>query len=276
MIELSEYRQVLHLYGQVINCLAGFEPPDQRLVEAQSLALNLFEHAAAMYSLSQGVETEPLVGKEGLLVPYASLDVLSRAILEDYLTFFYVFIDPDTEDEFEFRYCVWRLRGLAMREKFVIDFPPEEIGGVNEQIEFLEEQIEIHDKLRARIHKTNRFKQMKPRQQKKVLDEGKWLFPPWVDIAKSAGLGERFACAAYAFLSDQGHSGGLSAQQMGALSLEERMERIQSALDFVKAVVARMMLSYVDKFPKAKTVLDSNPKATRLAAVYAGALSLVK
>ncbi|MBU0703992.1 MAG: hypothetical protein KKC18_09035, partial [Chloroflexi bacterium] len=47
MIEQSEYRQVLHLYGQVINSLEGFRPSDQRLVEAQSLALKLFEHAAA-------------------------------------------------------------------------------------------------------------------------------------------------------------------------------------------------------------------------------------
>ena len=59
MIELSEYRQVVRLFGQVIDCLEGFEPPDERLLQAQSLALKLFEHAAATYSLAQGVEMEP-------------------------------------------------------------------------------------------------------------------------------------------------------------------------------------------------------------------------
>ena len=67
--EEPEYLRILRLYGQVINSLAGSELSDQRLVGAQSLALKLFEHAAAILSLARGVETEPLVGEEGELTP---------------------------------------------------------------------------------------------------------------------------------------------------------------------------------------------------------------
>jgi hypothetical protein len=264
----SEYLQILRLYTAAIGSLVRSRPSDQRLIDAQSLALKLFEHAVAVYSLSQGVELQSVLEDTDTLVVQSSVNVLARAILEAFLAFHCIFIDPKNEDEFEFRYCAWQLRGLAMREEFGTVTSPQD--GVR-----LAENKEFNNALRARIERTEEYRRKKSKQQARIL-EGKWLFPKWVEIAASAEIDKHLARICYALLSDYNHSGALSALQMEVLSVQKRDELIQTTLEFVKAIMARMTAAYVKKFPRTKEVLEGDPETARLVEVYSAALGMMQ
>lgn len=272
MNDVSEYLRILQLYGQVVDSLKGFSPSDRRLVYAQTLALKLFDHAASVYSLADGTDMSPILGMPGQFIHVASLEVLARAVLETYLLFHYIFVDPETDDEFEFRYCAWLLSGGAKREKFVTDFPPQTPGGQ----ECLVGQVEFNSELRARIQQTSEFKSHSPKTQRRLL-AGQWRFPKWVDIAKSAGIGQQYSRLLFALLSDYAHSGGLSALQLGSsMPIEDRYELVQTTLRQVKSIISKMMVTYIERFPEAKEALKNDPEAARLAHVYAGALGMVR
>lgn len=266
---MSEYLRILRLYGRTLDSLKGFSPPDERLVDGQVLALKLLDHAVAAYSLVSGTNAKPVFGTEGSFIHTASLNVLARAVLETYLLYYYIFIAPDTDDEFEFRYCAWQLGG-AKREDFAADFPPQTPEGQ----ECLAGQLKLNKELRARIQKTERFKDHSTDTQEKAL-QGQWRFPKWIDIAKLAGIGPQYSRALFALLTDYAHSGGLSTTQLGATSADDKHELAQSALANIKLIMSRMLVTYIDQFPVAETILENDPEAARLARVYAGALSRV-
>src|SRR5260221_10792360 len=116
----DQYLQLLDLTYEVAQSLKGKKSPDPRLPDCQQLAVKLFFHAATVYQLREESTKAP--------VPYSlngssfydfpSIAVLTRAILETYLTLFEIFFEPSTEDEFEFNHALWLLSGFVIRENF--------------------------------------------------------------------------------------------------------------------------------------------------------------
>ncbi len=264
----SQLTQTIKLFGQIFDSLSATVPSDDRLIYAQSLAMKVFEHAAAIFDLSFGVNTEPILGEDGLLRAYSSMEVLERSILECLCTFFYIFIDPPDDDTFEFRFCVWQMRGLVVRERFNTDFPPTHLGDVKTQIEYLKDQFEDIDDLRERIKATKQFSSIrKEKSKRKLLKEGKGYFPTWVELSQQVGISPRFSQLFYALLSDQSHSGGLSAIQMIVLSIKERDERIEGAVFFANLLLSRMLFLYVELFPDTQSILDQYPSITQAAKI---------
>jgi hypothetical protein len=273
----SEYLMILKLFGDVVNSQQGSSPSDERLLYAQALALKFFEHACAIQSLSNGVDTNPIIQKDGTLLGYSSMEVLERSLFECLLTFFYIYIDPPDGDTFEFRYCVWHLRGLIVRERFFVDFPPTDKGSEQDQLEFLNNEFDYIDELRDRIKKTNFFLGIrKEKKRKLVLKEGKWQFPIWIDLSKQAGISPRFSQILYLLLSDQSHSGGLSAIQMLDLSINERNDRMEGTLSLGKLLISKMMTQYLDLFPNTVRVFEANQEVARLVKVNTLALGKLK
>lgn len=276
MNQKPEYLRVLRLYGRCIESLTGWKPSDQRLVDGQSLALKLFEHAAAIYSLADGTPSEPMLGKQGALLLVSSMNVLTRAALETYLLFHHVFVDPqpddDDDDEFEFRYCAWRLSELSKREQFKDTFGPQ----TPKEKAFARDQHKLLETLRERVQKTEQFATHSSKTQRKLLTKGKWRFPGWTKLAVQAGLGPVFSAAWYSLLSGHTHSGALAAQQMSDVwSLKDREESVQDILRMVQMIVSRMITTYVERFPDAKQALANDPETTIQVQIWSQALENV-
>ncbi len=258
MTNNAEYERLLKLYGQMIEALKDFRPSDERLFDAFRLALKLFFHAASTYHLAKGTDVTLFLPFSGHVYDHSSTAVLSRAVLETFLCFHYVFVEPQGE-EFDFRYSSWKLSGFAARETFPASLP-------EHQAKLAEEKTH-NDDLRTQIQQTQRFKDLKPKVQKQVLNGHKWRFASWMNIATSAGVGKYYMGHVYSFLSDHAHSGALSSAQITAPpNDQERL--VSSDLSFIKAVVGKMITTFAHKFPTVQDTLTQDPEAAFMAEVY--------
>ena len=270
MDEITEYQGLLRLYAGCVESLKDFKPSDERLLECHPLAIKFFFHASTLFSLTQGTDVTPFITRPGTIFDHVSAKVLARALFETYLVFFYVFIDPKTDDEFEFRYCAWLLSGYVVREKSADLYP----SSYQEQ---KKHDASFTEGIRSRIQETERFKGLKEKQKKNVLRGRQWKFTSWVGIAKLAGIGERYSGILYGLLSGYAHSDSLSALQINlAVDDKKQIELLGDTLMIVKPIISKMIVSYCDKFPLAKDAFKNDPEIAKLAETFSGALSMIK
>ena len=265
----DQYLQLLDLTYEVVQSLKGKKMPDSRLVDCEQLAVKLFFHAATVYQLSEiGTKAPvPYSLKEGSsFYDFPSIVVLTRAILETYLTLFEIFFEPVTEDEFEFNHALWLLSGFVIRENFAPSDPT-----LQEQMAKAQEEIQ---EMRDRLQKTEKYKSLKPGEQRKIL-KGEGI-RSWKSVAKAAGFGEETIKRMYAYYSGYVHADGLSgAQIVAAQTAQDQLTHIEIHMRAIMIVLSKMILDYAKKFSEAKVVCDKNPDTFYKAEIWSGAVSLL-
>jgi hypothetical protein len=251
--------RVLNLYYNVVQSLKGYVPADSRLVRSHGLAAKLFEHAASAYWLSKGTCVPEMPDIEVEFLDHGSVTVIARAALECYLRFYYIFIDPTSDDQFEFRYNAWMLSGLAPRERYPFQLAEHQAQVAAEK--------PLYESYRRAIRQTSTFKNLGKRRkgkktQQRVLDGKKWRFHPWVEIATRAGFGPEYSRTVYDYLSDYAHSGALAALQVSqAQTRQIQLAHVSSNLRIIMVVLCKMVDSFTEKFPRAAEGLKSDPQA---------------
>lgn len=259
----------MRLFVEMLQAQKGVQLCDRRWIDCEPLAVKVFFHAASAYHLAEGTQLEALLGEAAHFVDHASIMVLARAALEAYLVFCYVFVQPESPDDFEFRYSTWKLSGLATRETF-----PAQLEESRRQIA---EEKRLNEELRDRIRQTRRFQDLSNRQKREVLEGRKWRFESWVAIAQAAGFGEQYSRFLYSLLSSYAHSDGLSALQLvEAKARDDQVALAGNALGFILATVSKMVVTYSEVFPQARQVLARHGEAAELVEVYAGALGRLR
>ena len=220
MFTKDEYLQLLNLAFEVAQSLKGKSSPDSRWPDCQQLAAKLYFHAATVYWLRESSTKAP--------VPYSlngssfydfpSVAILTRATLETYLTMFEVFFEPATEDDAEFNHALWLLSGFIIRENFV----PSD-ASLQGQVANAQNEIQ---QMRTRLQKTNKYKSLKPGEQRKVL-KGEGI-RSWKSVAVAAGFGEQTISRMYAYYSGYVHADELSGTQIvSAQSAQDQIEHIE-------------------------------------------------
>jgi hypothetical protein len=222
---------------------------DERLLDAEGLALKRFFHAVSSLYLQRST-TVPELGAS--FFDPASMNVLARATIESFLVFHYVFIQPQGESERELRHLSWVLADLMARQELPATLPENQV----KQREELE-QIKV---LKRRIRQNWEFTQLPPKQQKAVLEKKLWRFASWTEIARQAGFSQLHAEHAYRLLCSYAHSGSLSVLQVRQANAKEDQQFLaESALRLVNVGVAFMTNAYSSMFESAKRALDANP-----------------
>ncbi len=172
------------------------------------------------------------------------------------MVFHYVFIEPRSDDEKDFRYYLWLHASYNDRQKF----PSRSEEGKNQ----LANEKKIMDALKEKINNNSVFKQFDKEKKKKLL-KGEWSFQSWTNIGISAGLSEILAKHFYSYLCIYAHSGCQSAQQVGNAETSE----IQKALCFatmklIMIAMANMIKVYCQMFVKSNDVLQKDEDAKKL------------
>jgi len=268
ILEGRSFVKVLSLYYNVIESLKGYAPDDPRVVRSHGLAAKLFHHAASAYWLSKGTRVPDMADIAVDFHDHGSITLIARAALESYLTFYYIFLDPDSDDEFEFRYNGWMLAGLAVRERYPFRFAEHQAVVAAEK--------PVYESHRKAIKGTSRYRGLKPAAQRRVLKGKRWRFHGWVEIARKAGFGPVYSQALYEYLSDYAHSGGLATLQVSqAQSRQEQLAYVDSSLRMIMLVLCRMIDSWTERFPKSAEGLESDPDGAHICEVLGEAVRLL-
>ena len=124
MKEEKNYLPLLNLFYKVIEESKGIPAgQDNRLLEAEALAIKLFYHSISALYLSRGTNIKDFPSMEIGFFDPASIHVLARAALETFLIFHYLFIAPESSEQQNFRYWAWQLGGLCERQKYSVSKP---------------------------------------------------------------------------------------------------------------------------------------------------------
>jgi hypothetical protein len=264
---VDRYLQLLDLTYQVAQSLQGKQSANQWMPDCQKLALKLFYHAATIYQLSQGTKA-PVPQGGSFFFDHASIAVITRSAVETYLTMFEVFIEPTTDDEFEFRHALWLLSGFKIRKRFTPSDPAL-------QSRMIASQQEIQA-MRDRVKNTTLFASLTTKQQKHFLKTDEGVTRDRASLARAAGFNEEFLDLLYAYQSGFVHADGLAAAQiMEADNKEKQGEYIEGHMRIVAILLSKTILNYAQKFPEARAVCGANPDALHWAKVFSGVASRI-
>jgi len=248
----QHYKKLLDLLGRVLGAddYSSFLGGDnERILIARGLTNKLLEHAVTILYLSRGTK-QKLPSFEFNFFDSTSIDVLTRAVFEAFVTFHYVFYAPKTREEKDYRYWCYKAAGIAERQNARVSTDEHR----QKQAEEKKELDEVHAKL-----KLNPVFQGLISKQKGQILKGKWKLKSWRELAVDAGLSETLAADMYRFLSGRVHSSSLSIVQMIGDHVDKEDEQaLGSSMGIVNVVVANMVREYCGLFPKAQKILDAD------------------
>ena len=215
----EQFLTLLDLAYDVSQSLKGKKVEDPRLPDCQQLAAKVFMHAASIYWLSRGTKAPvPRTIPSGSdFVDFSSIAVLARAALKAYLRLFEVFFEDVSEDEREFRYQLWQLSGMVVRE---MHMPTH-----TELTNHVEQSKSYIAEIRRRLSSTHRFRSSSQKQQRAYL-EGRPPKRKLEDLAKSAGFNENTVRLIYSYYSAYAHADGLSGIQNPLRLYQTRPNRV--------------------------------------------------
>jgi hypothetical protein len=256
-----DYMKLLDLLGRVLGAdnLSSFLGDDnERILIARGLTNKLLEHAVTVLYLSRGTKQSlPSFGFN--FFDSASIDVLTRAVFEAFLTFHYVFYEPKTKEERDYRYWCYKAAGIAERQNARVSTEEQRQKQAAEK----KELGEVHEKLKSNVV----FRSLTEAQRTRFF-EGKeinlWRWGPdikkvlsWRELAVDAGLSETLASDRYRHLSGRVHSSSLSVvQTIGDHVDREDKQVISGSIGTINVVIANMIKEYCGLFPKAREVLS--------------------
>jgi len=234
----------------------------ERLLYAHRLAHKFIGHALTVLHLSRGYRVEGLPSfQPANFTDSWSIDVLTRAAMEAFLIFHYVFYAPTTIEEREYRYLTYKVAGIAERQTY--------LASIFEHEQQKAEEKKVLEELRAKLESNIIFQRLTPKQ-KTGLFEGKelilWRWNPdvrrvlsWYDIGIDAGFSDMLASHMYGHLSGYAHSSHMSVLQVSqALENKDVDMLVKPSMNTINILMANMIHEYCVLFPEAKVVLEQS------------------
>ncbi len=167
-------------------------------------------------------------------VDHASVKVVTRAALETYLVFFYLYGSADRSLG-EFRHKTWRLGGLTDRQRLHVSTQQghEVLSREKNQIEALRSEIAVLPQISGYTDK----------QRRKILG-GEWrIGNDWADLGAQAGFHTKYFDNIYGYLCGYSHSSYISVLQVGqAKSIEDQQMLTKSILGIGVVLIGPLCL----------------------------------
>ncbi len=271
----SDYVTLLDLLARANNANEGLSVNNtsdyERLLDAHRLTNKLFGHALTVLYLLRCTHVQDLPSFKSSKLSFvdsASIDVLTRATMEAFLVFHYVFYAPTTAEEKDYRYQAYKAAGLAERQNFPTITEEGRQALDNDKIEL--------DELREKLRSNAVFQSLKDRQKRQIFEgKGNWRWKPdcskhisWRDIALDAGFSEMLASHMYRHLAGYAHSSRSSVLQMTQALLNKENQQCNLSVSTMNIVIANMIREYCALFPWAQDVLTKDLEGSNLVKQY--------
>ena len=199
---LEEYKEILDvlmvLQQSVVDAKGKY--PKWKVL-SDTLITKIILHANTISELLLGTKIKSnLLNKEATLIDIPSIYILLRALLETTLIFNFIYLQPLTDDEKEFRVNNWIYESLLNMKKFPAETKEAKIARENN----LKETKILKEKIQDSIY----FKRLTEKQGKRILKDGNTrLFNTWDELIIHANLKSPLINGIYNFTSNYAHSG---------------------------------------------------------------------
>jgi uncharacterized protein DUF5677 len=232
---------------------------DSWKIWCESVIYKMCYHISSILKLYKGTEI-PYKHKDKNLIIFdePSVIVLFRVILENYLTFYYLFGTETGEDIKQFRCLVWRYSGIKQRTEF-------KITNDTARAKQLEE-IKLLESLKEEI-KSNKLFDEYTFKQKEVILKGRKprLFESWDDLIKYSKLSQQLFRNLYGYKSNYSHTEFISVLQvqMGNFGHNKENTKSHYLMLILHSLVCKSILELKLFFPSIEKVFEAKDVALK-------------
>lgn len=256
-----EYGKIVHQKVDLLTCLVNSLHEQNVQMEAwltwsEPMLYKLIFHASSFLKLFNGTEIY-FSGKEIKIFDEPSVLALFRIILENYLTFYYIFCDDIIDDEKKFRILVWQYCGIKQRTDFDIFTEDAKKKQATELIEL--------SRLKEDICNSKYFSMYKNSEQKEILKGVKpRLFYSWQTLIKKSRFKIDLFKNLYGYKSNYMHSEFISVFQIKSKGFGLNLEAKEHfTLFLVHGIICKSIIELQNLFPPIKTLFESQKEELR-------------
>ncbi|MEW6519532.1 MAG: hypothetical protein AB1461_08975 [Thermodesulfobacteriota bacterium] len=189
-------------------------------------------------------------GKEVEISSLASVAVLTRACLENYSIFFYIYRESKNEEDIYFKFWSWYREGLIRRQKFII----------SHNVEKQKEEKEIIDNLYNELKKFSIYNGFTQKQKNKFESSGKWYFHYKNVLIEKAGFSHALANNCYNFFSSYAHPCSSSQLQTSQADFEASTNIADIVLNGLFISAGLYLQNYSIFFDEVKMIINDKDK----------------
>jgi len=238
----------------IMSIMKGVKVSNWWMTYAEGLGKKLLGHLTAIYSLHRGTNIVLHNKDEIKFIDFSSICILTRAALETYLTFYYIFCDSKNDSEKEFRFLIWDLAGYIERQGFLVELTESREIKARE----LEELTKVNEKIKLHPYFSSLTDSMKSR----VLN-GEWKMGNKVpDLAAFAGFNKQYIGTLYSHLCGHSHTSRASVMQVHRVAdLSTEKELSLPDVGVATILLASFLIDYSTLFDEVRKALE-NERAT--------------
>jgi hypothetical protein len=208
-------------------------------------------HSFTLSKILNGTEVYNIENKKTIFRDLPTIRILIRALIENYLTIYYLTFEPQNNSIGEFRYYLYKMSGLNSRQKSKVV--------LDEHIKKKEnEKIEIEN-LISLISNNTYFKSLNSREQKDIIKYKRARNFTWETMIEISDLVSERVFPIWKLFSNTAHSELLgSIQFKGYIKAkkEELDNNICNDIIFVNMLNSALILNIREKIPKTNIVFE--------------------
>lgn len=255
---VKDLKELLDIFGYLLNYLSEKKVEVSQHRYLTGILVNKYIlHTFSILRLISGTHIKSrLLNSQRTVYDVGSIVILTRSAIENYLTFFYLFVQPLNEAEELFRFNLYELSGLKSRQ-WLDPTEPDQIKTKNldkARIEELESILYKHPQFIKLDKKTQNF--VKVRKQARLFT--------WWNLLDQADLNADVFKIAWSLYSNYAHSEYISQTQLaGYLTDNEAAKnKCDTILNIMFCLTAILIQDFTGFFMETKERYNALPNDT--------------
>ncbi|MFY0603022.1 MAG: hypothetical protein JXQ93_03670 [Flavobacteriaceae bacterium] len=236
----------------------------------ETLSIKILLATKSIIELGKGTKVSTLSKDTDVkLLDFPSINILTRSVIEAFLTLEYLFFNDLEEEERNFRFYVWQISGYKSRQNFF-----NERGELKENItEKLKAELSEIKKLKTKIVKSPYYKNIQKQNLYKLDTYGLPRLESWLKLLEQSILKTSIFGTSYKLYSNYAHSEFISLIQINEKNAlnkgsEENDKTILNALRVVKMINCISIIGLKNKFDFASKIFEKYDEETKMTIIF--------
>lgn len=260
--------QITKAYTEVIQAIYDNVPElKEGEVFIETLSIKILITTRSIIELTKGfqIETKDKISEYKSL-DFSSINILTRTIIESFLTMEYLFYNNLTDDEKRFRFLIWRISGYKSRQDF---FEKKDKNLISEEIQDkLENELDEINELLKEAKTFPYFNNLNKQHLWKLDQFGVPRLESWNTLLNNSMLETNIFLIPYKLYSNYAHSEFISLIQLNGSDVlnkesNDNKMHLQNALRVVNMINCVSLIELKNKFLCTSKAFDNLDKSAK-------------
>lgn len=236
----------------------------------ETLSTKILLTTKSIIELGKGTKVSALTKVSNVkLLDFPSINILTRSIIEAFLTMEYLFYNNLDDEEKKFRFYIWQISGYKARQKFF-----DKKQGLKKNItDKLKTEVNEIERLLSLIEKSPYYKKINKQNLWKLDKFGVPRLVSWQKLIEQSMLKTSLFEMSYKLYSNYAHSEFISLIQMNGKQMlnkgsKENNDAILNPLRVVKIINCVSMVCLKNKFEFTSKVFDKYDEEIRTTILF--------